>query len=319
MTDTSINRTTGARRLNAELAGIVLFALFFAIAPAFIYPVFLMKIMCYAILGISVNLLLGYLGLLSFGHAAFFGFAGYMFGYFARDLDLGTGLSFVLAVGCGTLMGCVFAAIAVRRTEFYFAMTTLALAQLVYFFCIQAPFTGGYDGLQGVPRGSVLGMSLRDNLSLYVFIFILFFGCLLLSFRIINSPFGELMKAIRENTPRVTSLGYNPVAYKFIAFVLSAFLASVGGVGIVLVLQIASLSNADWLMSGDGVLMSLVGGIGTLLGPVVGAFFIIGAHDGLAQIDISVVVVQGILFMVTVLMFRRGIVGEIARLWRRRR
>jgi branched-chain amino acid transport system permease protein len=308
-----LRRRGKAAGLNFELSGIVLVAVFFVTMPFFVYPVFLMKAMCYAILGIAVNLLLGYVGLLSFGHAAFFGLSAYLFGHFAKEFGLGTGPSLVVAVACGTMLGVVFAAVAVRRIEFYFAMTTLALAQLVYFICVQAPFTGGDDGLQGIPRGSIFGFDLRDSTALYVFVFTVFMFCVLFSYRIINSPFGEILKAIRENASRVASLGYNPPTYKFIAFVLSAFLASIGGALKALVFQIAALPDVHWLMSGDGVLMALVGGIGTMVGPIVGALFIVTAQDGLAEIGVSIVVLQGILFMATVLLFRRGIVGEFAR------
>lgn len=300
--------------LNPELIGIALVAVFFLTMPFFVYPVFLMKAMCYAILGIAVNLLLGYIGLLSFGHAAFFGLSAYFFGHCAKVLGWGTGPSLIVAVLCGTALGVAFAAIAVRRIEFYFAMTTLALAQLVYFICVQAPFTGGDDGLQGIPRGTLFGFSLLDGVNIYALVFTVFMFCVLFTYRIINSPFGEILKAIRENSSRVASLGYNPATYKFVAFVLSAFLASIGGALKALVFQIAALPDAHWLMSGDGVLMALVGGIGTIVGPIVGALFIVTAQDGLAEIGMSVVVLQGLLFMATVLLFRRGIVGELARL-----
>lgn len=300
--------------LNLELVGIALVAVFFLAMPFFVYPVFLMKAMCYAILGIAVNLLLGYVGLLSFGHAAFFGLSAYLFGHLAKVSGLGIGPSLIVAVTCGTALGVVFGAIAVRRIEFYFAMTTLALAQLVYFICVQAPFTGGDDGLQGIPRGTIFGFDLLNSVNIYAFVFIVFMFCVLLTYRIINSPFGEILKAIRENSNRVASLGYNPSTYKFVAFVLSAFLASIGGAMKALVFQIAALPDVHWLMSGDGVLMALVGGIGTMIGPIVGALFIVTAQDGLAEIGVSIVVLQGILFMATVLLFRRGIVGELARL-----
>jgi branched-chain amino acid transport system permease protein len=301
------------RRLNLEMAGIILVAVFFLLTPLYIYPVFLMKAMCYAILGMSVNLLLGYAGMLSFGHAAFFGISAYFFGYVAKEFNIGVLPSLLVAVAGGTMLGVVFAAIAVRRIEFYFAMTTLALAQLVYFFCVQAPFTGGDDGLQGIPRGEIFGFSLRDNTNLYIFVLTIFMLCLLFTYRVVNSPFGEILTAIRENPDRVKSLGENPTSYKFIAFVLSAFLASIGGALKALVFQIAALPDTHWLMSGDGVLMALVGGIGTLIGPIVGALFIVAAQDGLAEIGISIVVLQGVLFIATVLMFRKGIVGELAR------
>ncbi|MGE8943160.1 branched-chain amino acid ABC transporter permease [Leptospira interrogans] len=313
-TETVNSDSQTVRGWNLEIVGIVLVAIFFLITPFFVYPVFLMKAMTYAILGMSVNLLLGYVGMLSFGHAAFFGMSGYIFGHFVKVYDMGLVMSLVTAVAGGTLLGVAFAAIAVRRIEFYFAMTTLALAQLVYFFCVQAPFTGGDDGLQGIPRGEIFGISMSDNMNIYFFIFVMFLLCLMFTYRIINSPFGEVLKAIRENSDRVTSLGYNPMTYKFIAFVLSAFLASIGGALKALVFQITALPDVHWLMSGDGVLMALVGGIGTLIGPVVGALFIVVAQNGLAEIGVSVVVMQGILFMATVLLFRKGIIGELARL-----
>jgi len=306
-------RTGMPRRLNLEIAGIVLVGVFFLLTPIYVYPVFLMKAMCYAILGMSVNLLLGYAGMLSFGNAAFFAISAYIFGYVAKEFNFGVLPSLFIGVAAGTALGVVFAAIAVRRIEFYFAMTTLALAQLVYFFCVQAPFTGGDDGLQGIPRGEIFGFSLRDNTHLYAFVLVIFMLCLLFTYRVVNSPFGEILLAIRENSDRVKSLGENPTSYKFIAFVLSAFLASIGGALKALVFQIAALPDAHWLMSGDGVLMALVGGIGTLIGPIVGALFIVAAQDGLAEIGISIVVLQGVLFIATVLMFRKGIVGELAR------
>jgi len=317
MANTTLSSLLPKRTSTPQCVGLAMLAVLFLIAPLFFYPVFLMKVMCFSILALSVNLLLGYGGLLSFGHAAFFGASAYTFGYVSKVLEWGTGLSFLAALAVGTTLGVIFGFLAIRRLGIYFAMTTLALAQIVYFFCLQAPFTGGEDGLQGIPRGSLFGVDLLNNNNLYIVIFIIFMASLLFVYRIINSPFGDILKAIRENSARATSLGYKPAHYKLIAFVLSTFLASVAGASKALVFQIATLSDVHWMMSGDAVLMALVGGVGTLFGPVLGAIFIVMLHDGLAAISFPIVIIQGALFIACVTSFRLGIMGEISRVTRR--
>jgi branched-chain amino acid transport system permease protein len=296
------------------------------------YPVFLMKALCFALFACAFNLLIGYVGLLSFGHALFFGWAAYISAHLAKtgalSLPYWTGgwhwltiplppLPPELAILGGTLfaaaLGLIVGALAIRRQGIYFAMITLALAQMMFFFAVQAPFTGGEDGIQAVPRGKLLGLvDLADPIAMYVFVLIIFLACFLLIYRIINSPFGEVLKAIRENEPRAVSLGYKTDRYKLLAFVLSATFAGVAGATKALVFQLASLTDVDWPMSGEVVLMTLVGGLGTLFGPVVGAFFMVTLENYLTTIGQWVFVVQGAIFVVCVLLFRRGIIGELA-------
>ena len=285
---------------------------FFVLAPAVIYPLFLMKVMCFALFACAFNLLIGYGGLLSFGHAMFFGFAGYVSAHAAKVWGFNPEFALLVAVGAAALLGLAAGLIAIRRQGIYFAMITLALAQMVYFFCLQAPFTGGEDGIQAVPRGMLFGfIDLRQVFNMYALVLAVFLGGFLLIARVIHSPFGQVLKAIRENEPRALSLGYDTDRYKLLAFVLSAALAGLAGGTKSLVFQLASLTDVHWSMSGEVVLMTLVGGLGTVLGPVVGALVIVAMANYLAQLGAWVTVVQGIIFVICVLTFRRGIVGEL--------
>ena len=302
-----------AGRLQSEVIAFLVMACALIVAPMFAYPVFLMKALCFALFACAFNLLIGYVGLLSFGHALFFGWASYVCAHAAKvwgfppELAIASGT--VAAAGLGTIVG----ALAIRRQGIYFAMITLALAQMMYFFAIQAPFTHGEDGIQAVPRGTLFGfIDLADQTNMYITVLVIFLGCFLLIYRIINSPFGEVLKAIRENETRAISLGYRTERFKLLAFVLSATFAGVAGSTKALVFQLASLTDVDWPMSGEVILMTLVGGLGTLFGPVVGAFFIVTLENYLTTMGQWVFVVQGMIFVVCVLLFRRGIVGELA-------
>lgn len=289
------------------------------VAPFLAYPVFLMKVLCFALFACAFNLLLGYAGLLSFGHAAFLATGGYITGYLLASYP---GLTPELGIIAGTLVatgvGVVFGLLAIRRQGIYFAMVTLALAQLVYFIFVQAPFTGGEDGLHGVPRGELFGfINLRNNFAMYYFVFAVFlFGFALIQ-RTIHSPYGQVLKAIRENEPRAISLGYNTDQYKLVAFVLSAAIAGLAGSTKTVVFQLASLTDAHWHMSGEVILMTLLGGVGTLLGPVAGAGIVVSLQHVLAQSPLGnwVNVILGIIFVVCVLSFRSGIIGELARMY----
>jgi branched-chain amino acid transport system permease protein len=285
---------------------------FFALAPAVIYPLFLMKVMCFALFACAFNLLIGYGGLLSFGHAMFFGFAAYVSAHAAKVWGFSPEFAILAAVGAAALLGAGAGLIAIRRQGIYFAMITLALAQMVFFFCLQAPFTGGEDGIQAVPRGRLFGLlDLREVTNMYALVFAIFLGGFLLIYRVIHSPFGQVLKAIRENEPRAVSLGYDTDRYKLLAFVLSAALAGLAGGTKALVFQLASLTDVHWSMSGEVVLMTLVGGLGTVFGPVAGALVIVAMANYLAQLGAWVTVVQGAIFVICVLTFRRGIVGEL--------
>ena len=286
----------------------------FVVAPFVVYPVFLMKALCFALFACAFNLLIGYGGLLSFGHAAYLGSAGYIAAHTAKVW----GWPPELAILAGTLgaagLGLVIGALAIRRQGIYFAMITLALAQMLYFFCLQAPFTGGEDGIQAVPRGMLFGViDLRNTLPMYFTVLAIFLAGFLLVYRTIHSPFGQVLKAIRENEPRALSLGYGADHYKLIAFVLSAALSGLAGGTKAIVFQLASLTDVHWSMSGEVVLMTLLGGLGTVFGPVVGAVIVIGLETYLAQLGAWVTVVQGAIFVICVLAFRRGVVGELAR------
>jgi len=286
---------------------------FFAIAPAMIYPVFLMKVMCFALFACAFNLLLGYVGLLSFGHAMFLGIGGYAAAHAAKVWGLTPELAILLGAAASCLLGVVSGLLAIRRQGIYFAMITLALAQMVYFFCVQAPFTHGEDGIQSVPRGKLFGViDLTDVTAMYATVFVIFVAGFLLIYRIVHSPFGQVLKAIRENEPRAISLGYDTDRYKLIAFVLSAALSGLAGATNALVFQLAALNAVHWTMSGEVVLMTLVGGLGTVFGPVVGALAVLAMENYLAQLGAWVTIVQGAIFMLCVLTFRRGIVGELA-------
>jgi branched-chain amino acid transport system permease protein len=287
---------------------------FFAVAPVVIYPVFLMKVMCFALFACAFNLLLGYGGLLSFGHAMFLGMAGYTASHAAKVWGLTPELAIVCGAAIAGALGLASGLLAIRRQGIYFAMITLALAQMVYFFCLQAPFTHGEDGIQAVPRGRLFGLlDLSDVKAMYATVYVIFIAGFLLIYRIVHSPFGQVLKAIRENEVRATSLGYDTDRYKLIAFVLSATLAGVAGATHALVFQLAALNAVHWTMSGEVVLMTLVGGLGTVFGPVVGALVVLAMENYLAQLGAWVTIVQGVIFIVCVLTFRRGIVGELSR------
>ncbi len=300
-------------------AFVVMMALFIA-APAFVYPVFVMKALCFALFACAFNLLLGFGGLLSFGHAMFLGMAGYVSAHAAKVWGLPPELAILAGTAAAVLLGVPAGLLAIRRQGIYFAMITLALAQMVFFFSLQAPFTGGEDGIQSVPRGRFLGLlDLKDTLVLYYVVLAIFTAGFLLIYRIIHSPFGQVLKAIRENEPRATSLGYHTERYKLAAFVLSAGLAGVAGATKAIVFQLASLTDVHWSMSGEVVLMTLLGGMGTIFGPVVGAFAIITMENYLAELGSWFTITQGAIFVVCVLAFRRGIMGELEAWLRRRR
>lgn len=288
-------------------------ALVFALAPLVAYPVFLMKVMCFALFACAFNLLIGYVGLLSFGHAMFFGIAAYTSAHAAKVWGFTPELAILFATVCAALLGLVVGSLAIRRQGIYFAMITLALAQMVYFFSLQASFTGGEDGIQAVPRGRLFGLiDLSNELAMYAFVFVIFISGFLLIYRIVHSPFGQVLKAIRENESRAISLGYDVDRYKLLAFVLSATLVGVAGGTKALVFQLASLTDVHWSMSGEVVLMTLLGGLGTIFGPVAGAAIIITMQNYLAPLGAWVLIAQGAIFVVCVLVFRRGVIGEIA-------
>jgi branched-chain amino acid transport system permease protein len=286
-----------------------------------LYPVFVMKLLCFALFACAFNLLLGFTGLLSFGHAAFFGFAAYVTGYFIKSQGWTPELAIVAGVVVAALLGLVFGLVAIRRQGIYFAMITLALAQMVFFICLQAPFTGGEDGLQGVPRGNLFGvLPLASDTVMYYVTVVIFLACFLGIARIVTSPFGQVLKMIRENEPRAISLGYEVDSYKLLAFVLSAGLAGLAGALKTLVMGFATLSDVHWSMSGEVILMSLLGGVGTFFGPVFGAGVVIALQDMLAdKVGAWVTVIIGAIFVVCVLAFRKGVVGEVHAFMERRR
>jgi branched-chain amino acid transport system permease protein len=285
---------------------------FVVISPFFLYPVFLMKVLCFALFACAFNLLIGYVGLLSFGHAAYFGMGGYLAGHAAKQWGLPPELAILVGGATGAILGLVIGWIAIRRQGIYFAMITLAFAQMVYFFCVQAPFTGGEDGIQSIPRGRLFGVfDLNSDMTMYWLVAGIFLIGFLLVHRIVHSPFGMVLKSIRENEPRATSLGYRTDDYKLVAFVLSAGLSGIAGGTKAIVFGIATLTDVFWTMSGEVVLMSLVGGLGTIFGPVMGAAVIITMQNYLAEFGAWVTVIQGVIFVLCVLAFRRGIVGEI--------
>ncbi len=285
-----------------------------------LYPVFMMKALCFAIFACAFNLLLGFTGLLSFGHAAFFGAAAYITGWLVRSAGFTPEVGILAGAGFAGAMGLLVGMIAIRRQGIYFAMVTLAMAQMVYFIWLQAPFTGGEDGLQGVPRGKLFGLlALYEPLVMYYFVLAIFVAVFLFIVRVVHSPYGQVLKAIRENEPRAISLGYEVDRYKLLAFVLSTTLAGLAGSLKTVVLGFATLSDAHWSLSGEVVLMTLLGGMGTFAGPVIGAFTIIGLQNFLAdRVGSWVTVIIGVIFVICVLAFRRGIVGELLA-WMQRR
>jgi branched-chain amino acid transport system permease protein len=306
---------------NLMLVATVVMAVALAIAPFVgFYPVFVMKALCFALFACAFNLLLGFGGLLSFGHAMFLGTAGYVCAYSAKEWGLTPELAILLGTVASAALGAVVGALAIRRQGIYFAMITLAVAQMMYFFYLQTPFTHGEDGIQAVPRGKLFGLiDLGNQYAMYYTVLVIFIAAFLFIYRIVHSPFGQVLKAIRENEPRAISLGYDADRYKLIAFVLSATLAGLAGATKAIVFQLASLTDVHWSMSGEVVLMTLLGGMGTIFGPVVGAFVIIALESYLAGFGEWVTVITGSIFVICVLAFRRGIVGELAAWWARTR
>ena len=298
---------------NRDLIGMLLALAIGLAAPLVVYPVFLMKVLCFALFASAFNLLIGYVGLLSFGHAMFFGGAAYISAHTVKVWGWSPEFGLLAAVAVSMILGLAVGLIAIRRQGIYFAMVTLALAQMVFFFCLQAKFTGGEDGIQAVPRRPFFGfIDTTNDLSFYYVVLAIFAVGFLIIYRTIHSPFGQVLKAIRENEPRAISLGYRVDQYKLLAFVLSAGLAGLAGGTKSLVFQLASLTDVAWQMSGEVVLMTLVGGLGTVFGPLVGAAVIITMQNYLSGLGDWVLVVQGSIFVVVVLLFRRGIVGELA-------
>ena len=316
----SVTTVAQSRARKTTLIATAVMAAALVVAPHVgIYPVFLMKALCFALFACAFNLLLGFGGLLSFGHAMFLGTAGYVSAHAAKVWGFPPELAIVAGTAASALLGLVTGALAIRRQGIYFAMITLALAQMIFFFCLQAPFTHGEDGIQAVPRGKMFGViDLSNTLAMYYVVLAIFLAAFLLIHRVIHSPFGNVLKAIRENEPRAISLGYDAERYKLLAFVLSATLAGLAGATKAIVFQLASLTDVHWTMSGEVVLMTLLGGMGTIFGPVVGAFAIIGLENYLASFGQWVTVITGVIFVVCVLAFRRGIVGEIGAWWAKR-
>jgi branched-chain amino acid transport system permease protein len=304
------------RRLHLALfavLGVLLLA-----APLVVYPVFLMKILCFALFASAFNLLLGFGGLLSFGHAAFFGMAAYVSAHASARWGTSAEVSVLLGAAVAAILGLAIGSISIRRQGIYFAMVTLAFAQMVFFFALQAPFTGGEDGIQRVPRGALFGFfDISADLPFYYFVATVTFACLVLIYRAIHSPFGQVLKAIRDNENRAISLGYRAERYKLLCFVLSSTLAGVAGGLKALVFQLASLTDVAWQMSGEVVLMTLLGGMGTIFGPLVGAALIVTMQNYLAELGAWVTIIQGGIFVLCVLLFRKGIVGVLAKLTRR--
>ncbi|WP_083607550.1 branched-chain amino acid ABC transporter permease [Thalassospira sp. TSL5-1] len=304
----SATHDTGTR-IQLALLAVAFIALL--IAPFVFYPIFLMKVLCFALFACAFNLLLGYTGLLSFGHAAFFGGASYFTGYVVKELGFPPELGVLVGVAGAALLGLVMGFFAIRRQGIYFAMVTLALAQMFYFFCLQAEFTHGEDGLQGVPRGHLFGfIDLNEPLNMYFFVLGVFVIGIFAIWRIVHSPFGMILKSIRENEDRAISLGYSVNRYKLGAFVMSAALAGLAGGTKTLVFQFATLTDVAWQMSGEVILMTLLGGIGTIFGPIFGAGFVVTLQNYLAASAFPVTVLTGLIFMICVLVFRRGIIGE---------
>jgi branched-chain amino acid transport system permease protein len=306
----------GRREVTPALwyAGMGLLVLAGILAPFVAYPVFLMNALCFALFACAFNLLLGFTGLLSFGHAAFFGWSAYVAAHSAKVWGWTPELAILGGMAVAAALGLVFGWLAIRRHGIYFAMITLALAQMTYFIALQAPFTGGEDGIQAIPRGHLFGLiSLEPILHMYYFVLAVFFFGVFVIYRAVQSPFGQVLKATRENQARAVSLGYKVDQYKLLAFVLSAALTGLAGGTKALVLQFATLTDVHWHTSGEVVLVTLLGGMGTILGPAVGAFLVLALRNYLAGYGGWVTVIIGVIFVACVLLFRRGIVGELAR------
>ena len=310
---------TKNRSMADEIVGFVIMAVLLAAVPLTgIYPYFVMQALCFSLFACAFNLLIGYSGLLSFGHSMFLGTAGYFTAYALKSWGMSPIIGVLIGVFAAAVLSVITGAIAIRRQGIYFAMITLALSQLMFFIYLRAPFTGGEDGIQGIPQGMLFGfIDLSDTNTLYYFILAVFLLAFLLIHRIVNSPFGEVLKSIRENEPRAISLGYKVDQYKLMAFILSGTLAGLAGSLKMFVTQNASLTDVHWTMSGEVVLMTLVGGLGTSFGPIVGAFIIVAMQQYLASFGQWVMVMQGAVFIVCVLTFRRGIIGEVAHYFKR--
>ena len=311
MVDLITLASRGRPRLSAQKLLLVLGLVGLIWAPFFIYPIFVMKVLCFALFACAFNLLLGYAGLLSFGHATFFGGAAYFTAYAVKEWGVPPELGILIGVAGAALLGLVMGFVAIRRQGIYFAMITLALSYMFYFFCLQAEFTQGEDGIQSVPRGYLFGiLDLSNSFNMYYFVLAIFLIGVLITWRFINSPFGMILKSIRENEQRAISLGYSVAHYKLGAFVMSAALAGLAGAVKALVFQFATLTDVAWQMSGEVILMTLLGGIGTLIGPLFGAGFVATLENYLALSEFPVTIITGIVFMVCVLLFRRGVIGE---------
>ncbi|WP_410010537.1 branched-chain amino acid ABC transporter permease [Phyllobacterium zundukense] len=312
MTQATVTSAPKQRLLTLETTLILIGIIGLVLAPFYFYPVFLMKVLCFALFACAFNLLLGYTGILSFGHAAFFGGAAYFTAHAVKEWGLPTELGILVGVLGATILGLIIGFFAIRRQGIYSTMITLALAQMFAFFCLQASFTHGEDGIQGVPRGYLLGfIDLNQPLNMYFFVLAVFLLGMFIIWRIINSPFGMILKSVRENEPRAISLGYSVARYKLAAFVMSAALTGLAGGLKAIVFQFATLTDVSWQMSGEVVLMTLLGGIGTLVGPIFGAGLVAALENYLATSEFPVTVITGIIFMVCVLVFRRGIIGEL--------
>jgi branched-chain amino acid transport system permease protein len=298
------------KKKSAILYSVLLLALL--VAPFVGYPIFLMTCLCFALFACAFNLLIGFTGLLSFGHAMFFGSAAYVTGHAAKVWGLTPEVALLAGTASATLIGILIGWLAVRRQGIYFAMVTLALSQMIYFICVQAPFTYAEDGIQSIPRGKLLGLvDLGNDTTMYYFVLAVFVAGFALIHRIIHSPFGQVLKSIRENEARALSLGYNVDRYKLVAFVLSATLAGMAGAAKALALGLATLTDVSWQMSGEVVLMTLLGGMGTIIGPALGASVVITMQNYLSGLGSWVTIIMGTTFVVCVLVFRRGIVGEV--------
>lgn len=316
------SRFSGLRILSFEGAQSVAFLLMLALlilSPTVVYPVFLMKILCYAIFACSLNLIAGYGGMMSFGHAAYFGIGAYTAAWCTKNWNITPEIGILLGGAAGALSGVVFGWLAIRRPGMFFTMVTMALGQAVYFICVQSPFTNGEDGIQKVPRGNFLGMlSLTDNMTMYWLVVLLFLAVFLFLHRLTQSPFGNVLKSIRDNEPRATSLGYKTKNFKLITYVLATFLAGIAGSTKAIVFGIATLTDVGFNMSGEVVLMALLGGMGTIFGPVVGATLTASLAYYLSPFGAWIYIVQGTVFALCVLLFRRGLIGEINLRWNTR-
>lgn len=309
-----ISKTGALPKIRGLYPAIVLIGLIFLLSAPFlgIYPIFLMKVLCFALMASAFNLMLGYVGLLSFGHAAFFGIGAYVLGHTIKEWGIPPLAALPMATATAALMGFIFGAIAIRQKGIYFAMITMALGQLVYFVCVQAPFTNGEDGIQAIPRGTVLGiLDLSETLPLYYFVLAIFVLGLLAIYRTVNSPLGQALRGVKENEQRMISLGYPVARMKILAFTISAALTGLAGATKAIVFQTATLTDVQWQTSGEAVLMTLIGGIGTLFGPVVGAAIVIGIQSRLAWIGSWMMVIVGVIFVICVMSFRKGIVGTL--------